>query len=60
MVILDFQTLMWPRLKLAADGRESSICEVREPPYGQLLPYEPAHQTGGLTYAAEEGIPPWT
>ena len=52
MVTLDFQMPMWLRLKPAADGRESSTCEVRETFYEQLLPHEPAHQTGGLTYSA--------
>ena len=60
MAVLDFQTLMGPRLKPAADGRESSICEVRETFCNQLLPHEPAHQTGGLTCSAEGGIPLWT
>ncbi len=30
MSILDFQTLMWLLPKLAADGREYSIRDVRE------------------------------
>jgi hypothetical protein len=30
MSVLDFQTLMWPLLQLAADGQEYSIRDARE------------------------------
>ena len=56
MVTLGFQTPMWPRLK---PTDESPLPARRETFYDQLLPYEPAHRTGGLAYSAEGGMPLW-